>query len=55
MGKATVGGGATNKGTATGDAGRAKPIVTGSRGGNAALANLLAALAQQGIITDQTT
>lgn len=30
-------------------------VVTGSRGGNAALASLLAALATKGIITDGTT
>jgi hypothetical protein len=33
----------------------AKPTVTGSRGGNAALASLLTALANQGLITDSTT
>lgn len=33
----------------------AKPAVTGSRGGNAALASLLTALASQGLITDSTT
>lgn len=32
-----------------------KPNVTGSRGGNAALANLLTALANYGLITDSTT
>ena len=32
-----------------------KPTVTGSRGGNAALASLLAALAGLGILTDGTT
>lgn len=32
-----------------------KPTVTGSRGGNAALASLLTALAQLGLITDSTT
>ncbi|MEU1134925.1 hypothetical protein ABZ383_34570 [Streptomyces sp. NPDC005900] len=32
-----------------------KPAVTGSRGGNAALASLLTALAQLGLITDSTT
>ena len=33
----------------------AKPAVTGSRGGNAALASLLTALAALGLITDSTT
>lgn len=33
----------------------AKPIVTGSRGGNAALASLLTALADLGLITDSTS
>lgn len=33
----------------------AKPTVTGSRGGNAALASLLTALANLGLITDSTT
>lgn len=33
----------------------AKPAVTGSRGGNAALASLLTALAAYGLITDSTT
>lgn len=33
----------------------AKPTVTGSRAGNAALASLLTALADQGLITDSTT
>lgn len=33
----------------------AKPTVTGSRGGNAALASLLTALAATGILTDSTT
>jgi hypothetical protein len=33
----------------------AKPTVTGSRGGNAALASLLTALASQGLITNSTT
>jgi hypothetical protein len=33
----------------------AKPTVTGSRGGNAALASLLTALASQGLVTDSTT
>jgi len=33
----------------------AKPTVTGSRGGNAALASLLTALANQGLITNSTT
>lgn len=33
----------------------APEVVTGSRGGNAALASLLTALANKGIITDSTT
>ena len=33
----------------------AKPAITGSRGGNAALASLLTALASAGLITDSTT
>jgi hypothetical protein len=32
-----------------------KPIVTGSRGGNAALGSLVSALASLGLITDNTT
>lgn len=32
-----------------------RPVVTGSRGGNAALASLLQALASLNLITDQTT
>ena len=32
-----------------------KPSVTGSRGGNAALASLITALASYGLITDNTT
>jgi len=36
-------------------AGGAKPTVTGSRGGNAALASLLTGLATLGLITDSTT
>ena len=32
-----------------------KTTITGSRGGNAALANLLTALAAQGLITDSTS
>lgn len=31
------------------------PVVTGSKGSNAALTSLIAALAAQGLITDQTT
>jgi hypothetical protein len=31
------------------------PIITGSRGGNAALASLLQALTQLGLVQDQTT
>lgn len=38
-----------------GTAPAAKPTVTGSRGGNAALASLLTALASLGLITDSTT
>lgn len=38
-----------------GTAAVAKPTITGSRGGNAALASLLTALASQGLITDSTT
>ena len=33
----------------------APPVVTGSRGGNAALASLLTALAAQGYVKDETT
>jgi hypothetical protein len=32
-----------------------KPTVTGSKGGNAALASLIAALVSLGLITDKTT
>jgi hypothetical protein len=32
-----------------------KPTVTGSKGGNAALASLITALANYGLITDSTT
>jgi hypothetical protein len=38
-----------------GTAAQAKPAVTGSRGGNAALASLLTALATLGLITDSST
>lgn len=38
-----------------GSAAIAKPAITGSRGGNAALANLLTGLANYGLITDSTT
>jgi len=38
-----------------GAAAAAKPAITGSRGGNAALASLLTALAGLGLITDNTT
>lgn len=38
-----------------GSAALAKPTITGSRGGNAALASLLTALASYGLITDSTT
>jgi hypothetical protein len=34
---------------------KARPTVTGSRGGNAALASLLSALANLGLIRDTTT
>lgn len=38
-----------------GSAAIAKPTITGSRGGNAALASLLTALASYGLVTDSTT
>jgi hypothetical protein len=38
-----------------GSAAQTKQTITGSRGGNAALANLLSALANHGMITDSTT
>lgn len=38
-----------------GSAGTSRPNITGSRGGNVALANLLSALATLGLITDSTT
>jgi hypothetical protein len=38
-----------------GSAAIAKPTITGSRAGNAALASLLTALASYGLITDSTT
>jgi len=38
-----------------GSAGTSKQTITGSRGGNAALASLLTALANMGLITDSTT
>ncbi|WP_369271653.1 hypothetical protein AB5J55_17905 [Streptomyces sp. R11] len=38
-----------------GAAATTKPVVTGSRGGNAALASLLTALANLGLVTDNTT
>jgi Collagen triple helix repeat (20 copies) len=54
----TVGGALKHLGATAGFYGAtatAKPTVTGSRGGNAALASLLTALAQLGLITDSTT
>lgn len=50
-GALAVGGGVGFNGTAPG----AKPTVTGSRGGNEALASLLTVLAGMGLITDGTT
>ena len=50
-GALAVGGGVGFNGTAPG----ATPAVTGSRGGNEALASLLTALAGMGLITDGTT
>ncbi len=38
-----------------GGAGTTKPTITGAKGGNTALANLLTALASLGLITDSTT
>jgi hypothetical protein len=38
-----------------GTGGVTKQTITGSRGGNAALASLLTALASHGLITDSTT
>jgi hypothetical protein len=38
-----------------GSAGTTRPTISGSRGGNAALANLLTALANLGLLTDSTT
>jgi hypothetical protein len=35
--------------------GTAKPTVTGAKGGNAALASLMTALAGFGLVTDSTT
>lgn len=32
-----------------------RPTVTGSKGGNAALASLMSALSQLGLVTDKTT
>lgn len=37
------------------DAPKPKPAITGSRGGNVALENLLTALAAAGLIVDSTT
>jgi hypothetical protein len=50
-GALAVGGGAGFNGAAP----AAKPTVSGSRGGNEALASLLSALAGMGLITDSTT
>ena len=50
-GNAAIGGSVGFYGTAP----AAKPTVTGSRGGNAALASLLAALAGLGLLTDSST
>jgi hypothetical protein len=47
--------GAANKVGFYGAAAASRPTVTGSRGGNAALASLLSALATLGLITDGTT
>lgn len=47
--------GATNQVGFYGAAPASKPAVTGSRGGNAALASLITALATLGLITDNTT
>jgi hypothetical protein len=57
-GLAQIGGALDHDGTAVGFYGTApvaKPTVTGSRAGNAALASLLTALASQGLITDSST
>jgi hypothetical protein len=35
--------------------GEPAPVVTGSKGGNAALASLIAALAELGLVKDETT
>lgn len=57
-------GSSDNVHTATGPVGRegffsnapvVKPTITGSRGANAALANLLTALANMGLIVDSTS
>lgn len=50
-GKLSVGGNAGFNGTAA----IAKPTVTGSRGGNAAVASLLTSLANYGLLTDSST
>ena len=47
--------GATNRVGFFGASPSSKPAVTGSRGGNAALASLITALATLGLITDNTT
>lgn len=51
-GGATLGGGLGAFGAS---APTVKPIITGSRGGNAAVANLLTTLATMGIVKDSTT
>lgn len=63
MGKISEAGGATSGGnTKPSEAalgkvkvGGAKLVITGSRGGNAALASLLTKLAEAGLITDSTS
>lgn len=54
LGDAIVGGAGALVGF-YGDGGVVRPTVTGSRGGNAALANLLTALADMGLIVDGTS
>ena len=44
-----------HRSTATAKQGAAKQTVTGSKGGNAALASLMTALAAYGLVTDTTT
>lgn len=64
MGKISEAGGATSGGNGTKPTeaalgkvkvGGAKLVITGSRGGNAALASLLTKLAEAGLITDSTS